>query len=188
MTIDLIYLYSLIRARHLHIHISVSPSSHGTCSYLCLFFCRCIPLELALVNSSVERKYLLNNLSTHSSRYYLCQFILLGMQTTILLSILPYTECVALICQGEWVSPLTLPFIGLCGGWGLHSVNSAKTLWIQKKTIEKNPKLKCLHAESDFDNDSDQTLFPKFIVLESKEDTPNTKLSPFIIEKPLAVL
>ena len=37
------------------------------------------------------------------------------------------------------------------------------------------------------DNNSDQTRFPKFIVLESEEDTPITKLSPFIIEKPLAV-
>ena len=42
--------------------------------------------------------------------------------------------------------------------------------------------------QSDSDNDSDQTLFPKFIVLESMEDTPITKLSPFIIEKPLTVL
>ena len=49
---------------------------------------------------------------------------------------------------------------------------------------KKNPKkLKCTHAESDSDNDSDQTLFPKFIVLESMEETPITKLSPFITEK-----
>ena len=50
---------------------------------------------------------------------------------------------------------------------------------------KKLPKLKCLHAESDSDNDSDQTLFLKFIVLESMEDTPIKKLSPFIIEKTL---
>ena len=53
------------------------------------------------------------------------------------------------------------------------------------KPNQKNTKLKRLHAESDSDNDSDQTLFPKFIVLESMEDTPITKLSPFIIEKTL---
>ena len=48
----------------------------------------------------------------------------------------------------------------------------------QKKTKLKHP-----YAESD----SDQTLFPKFIMLESMEDTPITKLSPFIIEKPFSV-
>ena len=54
----------------------------------------------------------------------------------------------------------------------------------QKQNLsEKNPKLKRPHAESDSDIDSDQTLFPKFIALESTEDTPITKLSPFIIEK-----
>ena len=37
--------------------------------------------------------------------------------------------------------------------------------------------------QSDSDNDSDQTLFPKFIVLELTEDTPITKLFLFIIEK-----
>ena len=42
-----------------------------------------------------------------------------------------------------------------------------------------------MHAESDSDNDSDKPLFPKFIVLESMEDTPITKTSPFIIEKTL---
>ena len=51
---------------------------------------------------------------------------------------------------------------------------------------EKKTKLKHPHADSDFD----QTLFPKFILLESMEDTPITKLSPFIIKKtkPLTVL
>ena len=53
------------------------------------------------------------------------------------------------------------------------------------KPKQKKPKLKRLHAESDSDNDFDQTLFLKFIVLESLEDTPITKLSPFIIEKTL---
>ena len=48
---------------------------------------------------------------------------------------------------------------------------------------EKTPKLKHPHEESDSNNDSNQTLFPKFIVLESMEDIPITKLSPFIIEK-----
>ena len=50
---------------------------------------------------------------------------------------------------------------------------------------KKNPKLKRPHAESDSYNDSGQTLFPKFIMLEAMEDTPITKLSPFIIEKSL---
>ena len=52
---------------------------------------------------------------------------------------------------------------------------------------KKKPKLKHPHTESDSDNDSDQTIFPKFIVLESMEDTPITKLSPFIKKKPLAL-
>ena len=46
--------------------------------------------------------------------------------------------------------------------------------------------LKHRHAESVLDNNSDQNLFPIFIVLESMEDTPITKLSPFIIEKTLS--
>ena len=52
------------------------------------------------------------------------------------------------------------------------------------------PQLNHLYAESDSDsdNDSDQTLFPKFIVLELTEDTPITKLPPFIIEKSLSSL
>ena len=53
-----------------------------------------------------------------------------------------------------------------------------------QNSSKKKTKLKRPHAESD-SNDSDQTLFPKFIVLESMEDTPITKLSSFIIEKPL---
>ena len=53
---------------------------------------------------------------------------------------------------------------------------------------KKKTKLKCPHEESDSDNDSDQTLFPKFTVLESMEDTPIKKLSPFIIEKTLRSL
>ena len=82
--------------------------------------------------------------------------------------------------------PCAFPFIGLCGGWGAQSVNSAKISMDTKQNqnpSEKTPKLKHPYAESDSDNDSDQTLFPKFIVLESMEDTPITKLSPFIIEK-----
>ena len=49
-----------------------------------------------------------------------------------------------------------------------------------KKTSKKSLTLKHPHAETDLDNDSDQTLFSKFIVLES---TPITKLCLFIIEK-----
>ena len=67
-------------------------------------------------------------------------------------------------------------------------MNSAKIPMDTKQNqnpSEKNPKLKRPHAESDSDNDSDQTLFPKFIMLESMEDTPITKLSPFIIKKTL---
>ena len=66
-----------------------------------------------------------------------------------------YTECVALICQGEWVSPLTFPFIGLCGGWGAQSVNLAKIPMdtTPPNPSTPNPQLKHPHAESDFDND-----------------------------------
>ena len=73
------------------------------------------------------------------------------------------------------------------GGWGAQSVNSAKIPMDtnQNPSEKKNPRLKRPHAESDSNNDSDQTLFPKFIVLESMEDTPITKLSLFIIEKTL---
>ena len=39
------------------------------------------------------------------------------------------------------------------------------------------------HVESDSENDSDQSLLPKSLVLESMEATPITKLSSFIIEK-----
>ena len=53
------------------------------------------------------------------------------------------------------------------------------------KNPSKKTKLKRPHAEFDSDNDYDQTLFPEFIVLESMEDTPITKLSRFIIEKTL---
>ena len=55
----------------------------------------------------------------------------------------------------------------------------------QNPSKKKKTKLKRPHAEADSDSDSDQTLFPKFIMLESMEDTPITKLSPFIIEKTL---
>ena len=68
-----------------------------------------------------------------------------------------YTECVALICQSEWVSPLTFPFIGFYGGWGAESVNSAKILMDIKKKPKwkKTLKRKRPHVESDTDNASD---------------------------------
>ena len=48
----------------------------------------------------------------------------------------------------------------------------------------KNSKtLKHPHPETDYGNDSDQTLFPKFIELKSTENTLITILSPPIIEK-----
>ena len=82
--------------------------------------------------------------------------------------------------------PCAFPFIELRGGWGAQSVNSTKIpMDTNQNPSKKTPKLKCPHAESDSDNDPDQTLFPKFILLESMEDSPITKLSPFIIEKTL---
>ena len=68
---------------------------------------------------------------------------------------------------------------------GEHSQQTPMDTKQNQNPSEKNPKLKCPHAEFNSNNDSDQTLFPKFIVLESTEDTPITKLSPFIIEKTL---
>lgn len=53
----------------------------------------------------------------------------------------------------------------------------------KKNKTQANKIIKRPHAVSDLDDDSDQTLF---IVLESL-DTPITKLSPFIIEKQLAL-
>ena len=68
-------------------------------------------------------------------------------------------------------------------------MNSAKTpidtKQNQNPSKKNKTKLKHPHAESDSNNDSDQTLFPKFIMLESMEDTPITKFSPFIIETTL---
>ena len=52
-----------------------------------------------------------------------------------------------------------------------------------KITSKKPQTLKRPHAESDSNNDSDQTLFSKFILLELTEDTPITKSSLFIFEK-----
>ena len=40
-------------------------------------------------------------------------------------------------------------------------------------------------TESDSDNDSDQTLFPKFIMLESTEDTLITSCLPSLLKKTL---
>ena len=58
-----------------------------------------------------------------------------------------------------------------------------------KQKTNQNPSkksqiFKCPHAETDTDNDSDQTFFLKFIVLGSMEDTPIT----FIIEKILSFM
>ena len=50
---------------------------------------------------------------------------------------------------------------------------------------KKSQTQKCPCAEAYSNNDLDQTLFLKFIALESTEDTLITKLSPFIIEKTL---
>ena len=94
-----------------------------------------------------------------------------------------YIECVALICQGEWVSPLTFPFIRLHGGWGAQSVNSAKN----QNPSEKTPKLKRPLAESDSDNDSYLILFPKFIVQESTRIPQSRSCLPSLSEIHLAV-
>ena len=59
-------------------------------------------------------------------------------------------------------------------------------------TKKKNPsgKTQSIHIQSDLDKDSDQTLFPKFIVLELIVDSPPPSQSclPFIIEKKPLVL
>lgn len=48
--------------------------------------------------------------------------------------------------------------------------------------------LESLYFETESDNELDQKLFPRFIVLESIENTPITKLSPFIVEKTMKSL
>ena len=68
--------------------------------------------------------------------------VILGMKTEIseivgLFPLCEYTECVALICQGEWVFPLTFPFIGLLSEWGAQSVNSSKIPMATKKKKKK---------------------------------------------------
>ena len=51
---------------------------------------------------------------------------------------------------------------------------------VKIKTPAKRP-----HIECDSDNDEP---YPRFIILESKEKLPLTKLSPFIIEKSISAL
>ena len=51
---------------------------------------------------------------------------------------------------------------------------------VKTKTQAKRP-----HIECDSDNDES---YPRFIILESKEKLPLTKLSPFIIEKIISAL
>ena len=81
---------------------------------------------------------------------------------------------------------LTFPFIGLHGEWGAQSVKLKIPYEYRKKTKAKQ--ISQTHVETYSDNELDQTLFPKFIVLESTEDTPINKLSPFIIEKILSLV
>ena len=77
--------------------------------------------------------------------------------------------------------PLDISLHRVPWGWGAQSVNSLKIL-MDTKPKQKSYSQKCLHPETD----SNKTLFPEFIVLKSTEDTPLTKLSPFIIEKTLS--
>ena len=44
------------------------------------------------------------------------------------------------------------------------------------------------YSDSESDTETQQSSFPQFIVLESIEDKPMSKLSPFVIEKPLSGL
>lgn len=48
---------------------------------------------------------------------------------------------------------------------------------------ERKTEAKRLHMESDSDPEQPEVLFHRFIILESREEVPLTKLSPFLIQK-----
>lgn len=49
--------------------------------------------------------------------------------------------------------------------------------------LKEKPKLKKLHMESDSDDEQLEVPFSRFIILESREEVPLTKLSPFLIQR-----
>ena len=117
----------------------------------------------------------------------------LGTKTKISQIAGPFPQWVYWMCSPDlrrWMGLLLDISLHRVLWWVESTVNefSKNPLWIQTKTQAKKL-LKYLHAESDSNNDSDQTIFPKFIVLESTEDTLTTKLFPFTYKKknPLTV-
>ena len=96
------------------------------------------------------------------------------------LSEVEYTTPVALICRGEWVPPS-----------GTSQYRTPR--WVGSRDAEtkpinsmasKNKPAKRLHIESsDSESEKKTNNFPRFIVLESLENTQLSKISPFIIQK-----
>ena len=73
--------------------------------------------------------------------------------------------------------------MGLRGGWGACSMKLIQHFYgfrKNKKTQAKRPLIEC-------DSDNDEP-YPRFIILESKEQPPLTKTSPFVIEKSISAL
>ena len=78
---------------------------------------------------------------------------------------------------GEWVSPLAHPYVR-------SIVNETQTSFMAHENITqaKAKKMKRPLIESESENETDANFY-QFIVLESIEETPITKLSPFLIQK-----
>ena len=82
-------------------------------------------------------------------------------------------------------------FIRFHGGCGAQLVNSLKIFMGTELKLKPKNRINFIipnhpHLETDLDNNSDQTLFPGFIVHASTEDTPINKLSLYNIEKTLS--
>ena len=83
---------------------------------------------------------------------------------------------------GEWVSPRHIPIRGSEVGGEHVQWNSSNTFMASGKT---KTRAKRPHIECDSDNDEP---YPRFFILESKEQPPLTKTSPFVIEKSISAL
>ena len=85
---------------------------------------------------------------------------------------------------GEWVSLWAHPCMGSEVGGEHVQWNSHLIIWIN----QTKPKLikKRLWESSDSETEEKPNYFPSFIVMESAEETPLSKLSPFKIEKILS--
>ena len=90
-----------------------------------------------------------------------------------------FTENVALMLVGEWVSPKAHPYLELSGGWGAYSMKLINLSQIITNKSTKRPHFKSSDSEPEIIYQNT----PTYMVIQSTEDIPINKIFLFKIEQ-----